>query len=221
MQRKNKEKRKIYQKEYNGKYYETNRQKVLSNSSNYYKNNQDKVLSYQKKYYETNSEKVKGRQREYVLNNKEIVLKRKKVEYRKNIDKYRAARLRRKARVRMLEHKFTDSDRNKILSDFNNSCCLSGKSEDIHMDHVLPLSRGGGTVVGNIIPLAGELNLSKNDRNLFTWFEDNEERLNLNRDKFNELIKYLAEKNNLTVEEYVIVYNKKYEEGLKGEQNVQ
>lgn len=214
---KNKEKRRLYQKEYNEKYYEVNRQKVLSNSSKYYKNNQDKVLSYQKKYYETNSEKVKGRQREYILNNKEIVLKGKKKEYRKNKDKYRAARLRRKARVRMLEHNFTDSDRIKILNDFNDSCCLTGRSEDIHMDHVLPLCKGGGTVVGNIVPLSGELNLSKNDRNLFTWFEDNEDRFNLDRKKFNDLVKYLAEQNNLTVSEYVVLYNEKYKEGIKGE----
>ena len=214
---KNKEKRKLYQKEYNEKYYEANRQKVLSNSTNYYKNNQDKVLSYQKKYYETNIEKIKGRQREYILNNKEIVRKRKKKEYQKNKDKYRAARLRRKARVRMLEHNFTHSDRTKILNDFNDSCCLTGKGGDIHMDHVLPLSKGGGTVVGNIIPLAGELNLSKNDRNLFEWFENNKERLNLNRNKFNNLIEYLAKQNNLSTEEYVDFYNKKYEEGLKDE----
>lgn len=214
---KNKDKIRAYQKKYNTKYYKDNRKEILSNATNYYKNNQEKVLSYQKKYYELNSKKVKSRQRKYILNNKEVVLKSKKMEYRKNIDKYRAARLRRKARVRMLEHDFTDSDRIKILNDFNGSCCLTGRGEDIHMDHVLPLSKGGGTVVGNIIPLAGELNLSKNDRNLFEWFENNKERLNLNRDKFNKLIEYLAKQNNLTIEEYVDFYNKKYEEGLKDE----
>jgi len=216
----NKEKVDLYQKEYHKKYYKDNRQVILSRMTEYYESNQDKVLSYHKEYYEKNKEELKEKQRKYIIDNRESVLEGKKVYHRNNLDKAHAARLRRKARVRLSPHDFTSSDRNRILKDFNDSCCLSGESEDIHMDHVLPLCKGGGTVVGNIVPLSGKLNLSKNDRNLFVWFEDNKGRLNLSRLKFNELIKYLAEQNELTVEEYAVLYNKKYAEGIEGDKNV-
>lgn len=85
---------------------------------------------------------------------------------------------------------------------FDSKCALSGDS-NIHLDHVIPLKVGrGGTVYGNIIPLSYKLNSSKQDKNIFEWFKSTKNENNLSEEKFNDLIAYLAECNNMSVKEY-------------------
>ena len=67
----------------------------------------------------------------------------------------------------------------------------------------MPISIGhGGTTYGNMWPLCIRLNSSKHNKNIFDWFETNRQRLELSQDKFDTLIKYLADANGKTVEEY-------------------
>lgn len=109
----------------------------------------------------------------------------------------------RKAETKHLPHDLTAMDKRAILARFDNSCCLTGEMSDIHFDHVIPLKIGrGGTTFGNIIPLHGPLNISKNKHNVFEWFETSKERFNLSEERFNEVIKWLASVNGLTEEEY-------------------
>lgn len=94
-------------------------------------------------------------------------------------------------------------DFNNVFKFFEGRCALSGASVNIHWDHVIPLSIGhGGTVIGNMVPLKGELNMSKHAYNIFEWFEANRQRFKLSQEKFDRLISYLAAQNNLTPEEY-------------------
>lgn len=110
---------------------------------------------------------------------------------------------RRRSRVRALPSDLTYDEYLEVLSYFNNSCSLTGESGDLHMDHVIPISTGhGGTTKGNIIPLKSELNLSKNDKNIFEWFEVNKSRLNLSQEKFDSLINWLASANGMSMAEY-------------------
>lgn len=108
---------------------------------------------------------------------------------------------RRRARKENLPDTLTHEEQREILNFFG-GCALTG-SRDIHWDHVIPISTGfGGTTKENVIPLRKDLNLSKHDRNLFEWFEDCYVRLDLDPEKFEELIFYLAEINGVELEEY-------------------
>jgi hypothetical protein len=110
---------------------------------------------------------------------------------------------RRRARVKGSISDLTLGQHAKIMKHFNNSCALTLEKEDIHMDHVIPLSTGhGGTTYGNMIPLRSDLNLSKNNKNIFEWFEANRQRFNIPEKKFEKLIEYLAEINIVTTDEY-------------------
>lgn len=79
---------------------------------------------------------------------------------------------------------------------------LTGESV-YHLDHVIPLTAGhGGTTYENIVPLRADLNISKHNACIFKWFADNRERFDLSQRKFDELIEYLADINEVTTKEY-------------------
>jgi hypothetical protein len=125
-----------------------------------------------------------------------------KIYIKENKEKMQMLRHRRLARLKQLPNDITDEQLNIICEKFN-GCALTGETTNVHMDHVIPLSIGhGGSIYGNMIPLRADLNISKNNRNIFEWFEENKERFNLSQEKFDELIEYLAEINKMTVEEY-------------------
>lgn len=205
-----------YQKEYSKFYYNKNKELIIKRSEVYYRENREHVLKRTNKYYDSNRNDILKRQRLYIKNNRDKVLASKKRSYENNLDKYRSWRLERKARILSLPNDFNANDRKSLLSEFDGSCCLTG-SKDIHMDHVIPLNRGGGTVVGNIIPLNSKLNRSKSDRNLFEWFDIYKNEYNLSESRFNALIEFLANQNKMSIERYVDYYNETYNNHVKGE----
>ena len=113
-----------------------------------------------------------------------------------------SSRLRRRDKQYGVVSRVTDEDIKKVLGNFDYKCPLTG-SEDFHIDHVIPVSLGiVGGEYGNIIPLKEDLNLVKGNSNIFEWFADNRERFGLSQRKFDELIEYLADINEMTIEEY-------------------
>lgn len=91
----------------------------------------------------------------------------------------------------------------RTLEFFEGACALTGKRDDIHWDHVIPLSVGNvGTVRGNMIPLDAELNRRKSNLNIFEWFERCKSRLGLSEERFNRLIDFLSEENGMSKDEY-------------------
>jgi hypothetical protein len=118
---------------------------------------------------------------------------------KENRDKHNLRELRRRARKKALPDTLTSE---QILL-LGNSCYLTGVSNDIHLDHVIPLAIGhGGTIYENMIPLSAEVNMSKQANNIFEWAEQNHERLGFTMERFNEVMSEVAERNNMTLEEY-------------------
>lgn len=212
---------KICQNDYQEKYRKKNRGKIKESSrkrykenkkyfEEYYENNKDKILQDRKRYRKENKKSLVVYHREYRLKNKERISNYKSIWRRVNSDKVNISNQRRKARLRELPHNFTASEENEMLNYFRNTCCLSGSKENIQLDHALPLSKGGGTIKQNMIPLNATLNASKMDYNLFEWYENNKERFNLSDEKFYKTIKYLADMNDMDIDDYVDYYNEKY-----------
>jgi hypothetical protein len=119
-----------------------------------------------------------------------------------NPDKQMLRKQRRRAREKDLPDNFTKSQMDETFTYFG-GCALTGDTTDIHWDHVVPLATGqGGTTFGNMIPLRSDLNRSKNDANIFEWFYTNRERFNLSQARFEGLIRWLADVNGMTIEQY-------------------
>lgn len=122
---------------------------------------------------------------------------------RENRHKKSEADQRRRAIKKKLPADETLPQRTEVWMYFRNSCALTGELVPIHADHVVPIDVGhGGTNYGNMIPLSAVLNVSKNASHIYEWFEANAERFGLSREKFDALIEYLADANEMTTQEY-------------------
>jgi hypothetical protein len=105
------------------------------------------------------------------------------------------------------------------LAVFGGRCALTGES-DIGSDHALALSRGGGTSVGNMFPLSKKLNSSKGTQNIFEWYERPEINVQIDDERFEALIEYLASAYGLTPKEYEAFYNESYANGREAKRDL-
>jgi hypothetical protein len=197
--------------------YKDSPEKSIARSRKWQKENTDRVFETNKKYREENKGRIAEYNRKYRIDNKEFKAEIARKYYDKNreriIENYRKwksdnpkrvilKRQRRRARQKALLDDFTAIQMKSTFDDFN-GCALTGESGEIHWDHVIPISIGhGGTTYGNMVPLRPDLNLSKQNANIFEWFEANRQRFNLEQERFDRLIEWLGKANGMTVEEY-------------------
>jgi len=65
-----------------------------------------------------------------------------------------------------IEYKITSQDIDNIINKYNGKCAYCGKPtlNNYHIDHKLPLSKGGGNEINNLALSCPTCNLSKNDK---------------------------------------------------------
>jgi len=56
------------------------------------------------------------------------------------------------------------------FAEFGHRCAYCGADGDLHIEHVVPISKGGPHSIGNIIPACKDCNLSKRDSDAETWY---------------------------------------------------
>lgn len=90
---------------------------------------------------------------------------------------------RRRARVRELPYQWTKQDWQVCLDYWGNRCAVCGRTDDfwtkLVRDHWQPITKGGATVPGNIVPLChsfpggeGGCNNSKSNRDPLNWLTE-------------------------------------------------
>jgi len=150
--------------------YELNKEKILNKSKEYYNQNKQKIADRNKIYYEANKEKIRESSRItksiYYQNHKDEISKRHK-EYGKT-EKGRLINRNKhlKRRYKVKKGDATTSQIEELISNtrvcYWCKCKLSKKSKDIHIDHYIPLSRGGDHTIGNLVTTCPTCNLKKN-----------------------------------------------------------
>ena len=61
------------------------------------------------------------------------------------------------------------------FAQFDHCCAYCGVSgEDLHIEHVVPISKGGTHALGNIIPACQQCNFSKRDHDAESWYRRQE-----------------------------------------------
>ena len=162
--------------------------KVCTNEQNraWHKRNPEKQVQYDRKFAATKPEQAKARMERYRKANVEKIREAEK-RYKKGRPRKRnreydrayarawnAAHLERrrltqhKYRVRKLEGAIgvvTLEESRRILS---RPCIYCGAQAE-HLDHVVPVSRGGAHSVGNLAPACADCNLSKRNRFVIEW----------------------------------------------------
>lgn len=77
---------------------------------------------------------------------------------------------RRRARLKSLVSDLTAVQWRMVLQLFDGKCAYCGSAEHIQQEHVIPVSRGGGTTIGNIVPACRKCNISKGNKTVTEWF---------------------------------------------------
>lgn len=147
--------------------------KACSNatSSKWRKKNEEKNREYLRAYYEANLEALKEYNARYRQANLDILREKAREWRRANPDFARTATAKRRARkLAYGGEAYSHADVVTLLKDQNGRCvyCDVSLDEMFHVDHVTPLSRGGGNGADNIALACPRCNRSKGNRLLWT-----------------------------------------------------
>lgn len=151
----NKELHDIKYEEYRKHYRETHKAEKKKYDEMYRKVKRTERISKGKQYYQENKETFKIKAREYRVNNPDV---------------FRVIMQRRKARTQELESTLTVEQWENIKETFNNKCAYCGKVKPLAQEHFMPVTKGGGHTLDNILPSCKSCNSSKNGKDFHEWY---------------------------------------------------
>lgn len=172
-------------------------------SAGYYANPENKKRKQEKmaEYYAIPENKKRQAEYRAVPENKIRKAETDAERQRNNPDKVAKRDAKRYARKRNLPSE-------DISSTSFEKCELTGATDNIHIEHFIPLAIGhGGTYFANCYAMQGSANRSKNDSNPFEWYERFGERYGITIEAWSDLIEKLASRNGMDPSEYVRFVN--------------
>jgi hypothetical protein len=194
-----------YQRKYFEKYREENRERLAEYSREYREENKDSLRAKRLEWLEANPGYNAEYCRKYYADNRNELRSKHREYYERNPELFRHHRRLRRSRILGSKVTLTSEQEAKIYERFGGKCALTGASENIHLDHFIPVLVGGDTSLENMVPIAGHLNISKHAKNPFEWIRTQEDDI---KTKFDEVVEYLAKLNGFAKDEYEAhVYN--------------
>lgn len=160
-------------KGYNATYISTHRQEKKESNAAYRASHPDEEKARDKADYAAHREEEKARRRVYYAAHREEIKQRQAVydaDHREKRKGQRAAHpevsqincARRRAKKKGLPATLTVEQWEVIKIAYGNRCAYCGKKPgQLTQDHVIPLSKGGGTIAENIVPACKSCNSKK------------------------------------------------------------
>ena len=132
--------------------------------------NPEKAREASRKYYRNNIESRLEYFRELYKNNREVMLARGKLWRQANPDIVRAQGERRRAREANV-FSGPKPTIEELLAMQNGKCayCRTTSPEQWHMDHVIPISKGGPDTADNVVAACASCNTSKQNQDVDKW----------------------------------------------------
>ena len=116
-----------------------------------------------KAYREKNKDRIKTRKRVYYKKNRDEINNKQKAYAKENRDKYAANSAKRRASKQKQTTKLTDTQKELIKLYYKVACWLG---EHFHVDHTIPITKGGTHHPNNLQIIPAYINLRKhNDEN--------------------------------------------------------
>ena len=147
--------------------YAKHREQRLEYGRNRYQQRREEYSAYGKARYSLIAEYKKAKSREWRAANPQ--------RYKEQLDKWRAENLdkhnenARKRRARLRDAKTGTITRKEIQRLLSAPCAYCGVTENITVDHVVPLARGGDHTIGNFLPACKTCNSRKRDSFITEW----------------------------------------------------
>lgn len=114
-----------------------------------------------------NPEKKRANSRNWVANNKDAHRKNNKQWAINNPDYNKTYKLKRRASEKSNGVYFISDKEYKRI--YSSSCFYCGSTQRIEADHIIPVSRGGNTSIGNLVPACRSCNAKKSNRFIMEW----------------------------------------------------
>ena len=145
-------------------YRKANKEKIRIKTNEYRKNNPEWTSRIKKNDYKKHKESRLATVKNYRKNNPDKCNKLTK-------EKYAIKNAIRRAREQNADGSYTSEDIQRIYSQQKGRClyCLNKVSNKYHIDHIVPLSRGGTNSPDNICISCQSCNLSKGSKLLVEW----------------------------------------------------
>jgi len=158
-------------REYSAAHYRANKEKIAARQAEYRVATRAKRLAQQAEYRAVNRAEIAGRKIKWRAANKDKVAAYNAEYLVENPDMYRAARLRRRARkADNGVWEILSGEWERVVARYRGCCAYCGVEDDnLEMDHVVPVAKGGGHRIGNFVPACRSCNSSKNDKFLSEW----------------------------------------------------
>jgi 5-methylcytosine-specific restriction endonuclease McrA len=167
-------------------WYKTNQEKIKLSNKAWNKANPEKMKEYYTKWKNNNLEKIKTYSRTWYKNNLEKRKIYRKLWYKNNLEKVKLSnaiwkrnnpnkRLAHSANRRAIKRNapgngITGKQWEELLDKSGGVCYYCGEQkENLTMDHVMPLSKGGAHDIINIVPACLSCNCSKGTQLLNEW----------------------------------------------------
>lgn len=159
--------------------YRDKKDLLLSNQKQYYENNKESILEKRKTYYVENKDAILEKQSRYRRDNKEAIREKDNKYYENNREYFRRKHSRRRARK--LKNGFESYSELQVLDKYGSDCHICnfnidmnasrlvgsvGWETSLHIDHVIPISKGGPDTLDNVRPAHAICNLQKSNRML-------------------------------------------------------
>lgn len=158
-----------------------------------YSNNKDFYKKYHKEKYEENKNYYKSYYKEYYQVNKEHYKEYKK-EYR-NSEKGKLINIKKAHKYKSLKRSnggsYTNDEYNTMLSFFNYRCAYTGEiltKDNLHIDHIVPISKGGTSYIYNLVPSINYANMSKHNSDMEEWYI---EQPYFSKDRLNKIYEWI------------------------------
>lgn len=129
-----------------------NPEKYRESNRRFYFKNTEKFAAWRKKNREENRGREQARYHKYYQEHKDQA---------KNRLNTRRSRIQNNGAFLVLEK--------EILRLYRSKCVACGSNENITMDHIIPIARGGTHGIGNLQPLCLSCNLSKSTKFMTEW----------------------------------------------------
>lgn len=167
-------------------WYEKNKERRNQKAKDWQDANRDKVRMYKRKAYAANPQKERERNQRYRRENAEQVSIRRRAFYvrdrerdseankrwrKNNPERARSYVANRRARKLSAPGRFTKQDIKQLFKSQKGRCwyCQKSIENGYHIDHRIPLSRGGSNDPSNLVLACPSCNLRKGDRLPHEW----------------------------------------------------
>ncbi len=150
-----------------------NPEKVRGHKRAWKKRNPDKIREQQRKayprLYERNAPKIRAWSRAWAAKNKDKIKARYTSPRGRMLRRINQAR--RNGRIANAPSDLTPEAWLGVLDRFDHRCAYCGDPWQ-EIDHIIPVSKGGGLVIGNVVPACKSCNVAKNARSIYDFCLD-------------------------------------------------